>query len=301
MQASYAMLLSESDKLDVQEKHLLDSMENLHLLYVLQFELLLAIRDKAQNFHKVASKRYLPQGSIYEKSPNFYQNQVLLKLASSLSVQDFKLKKNTTHWQDHEEIIDLLWGAIKEEQFVADYLSIENPDFVQDKQFVIDLFRKIIAPHDALHEFYENEIITWLDDVPFVNTWVLNQLKSIKRKGGFNLEPLYKDAEDKDFAKKLLRKTILNYQKYEKEVVSRTPNWDPDRITKIDKVLMVMGIVEFLDFPSIPTKVTINEYIEIAKDYATQKSSYFINGVLDKLVTDFNQEKRIQKTGRGLM
>ena len=181
------------------------------------------------------------------------------------------------------------------------YLKIENPDFYADKKYVHTLFKEIIAPNEHLAEFFESEVITWVDDIPFVNTWIINNLNLMTPTGTFILDPLYKDPDDKDFALQLFRKTILNYSKYEIEIDGKTPNWDSERITKIDKLLMVMGIAEFLNFPSIPTKVTINEYIELAKDYATQKSSFFINGVLDKIVEDYNKEEKIQKVGRGLL
>jgi N utilization substance protein B len=112
---------------------------------------------------------------------------------------------------------------------------------------------------------------------------------------------LYKDVEDKDFGRDLFRKTVLNEKELAKEYIDRTPNWDPDRISEVDTIMLKMAICEFLRFPSIPIKVTINEYLEIAKEYATPKSSIFINGVLDNLVKDLQKTDKLNKTGRGLM
>ena len=123
-------------------------------------------------------------------------------------------------------------------------------------------------------------MISWVDDIPFVNTWIVRSLSKLKEGKIFILDSLYKDNDDKQFVSDLFRKTILKQQDYQKDIADQTPNWESDRIADIDMILIKMAITEFLNFPSIPIKVTINEFIEIAKDYSTEKSSYFINGVL---------------------
>lgn len=115
------------------------------------------------------------------------------------------------------------------------------------------------------------------------------------------LGSLYKNVDDQEFVSDLFKKVILNHHNYEVDIKKHTPNWETDRIADMDMILIKMGICEFLNFPSIPTRVTINEYIELAKDYSTQKSSYFVNGVLDKLSRDYTQSKRLVKVGRGLL
>ncbi len=301
MQSAYAMLLSENDNLNTQEKELYKSINNLYDLYVLQYTLLLALRRKADTYYKLAKKRYVPGHSVWENSDNIVKNKLLLSLEKSVTLSDYLSDNDETLWDQYPEIIDLLWTAMQKETFAEDYLAIDKPTFQEDKTFIVSLYKTIIAPSDFLHEFYESEVISWVDDIPFVNTWVLQQIQRLNKKTPFILDPLYKDEEDKIFARQLLHKTMLNFSKYEEEIITKTPNWDSERITRIDKVLMVMGITEFLNFPSIPTKVSINEYIEIAKDYATHKSSFFINGVLDKLVVEFNEAGKIKKTGRGLL
>ena len=124
-------------------------------------------------------------------------------------------------------------------------MSISDPDYTDDKIIIIDLFKKIIAPDTSLSEFYENQVISWVDDIPFVNTWIVNNLNSIKKEKSFTPDALYKNDDDRLFAIDLFRKTVLNYHTYEKEIDLKTPNWDSERITKIDKLLIVMGITEF--------------------------------------------------------
>jgi N utilization substance protein B len=144
-------------------------------------------------------------------------------------------------------------------------------------------------------------MISWVDDIPFVNTWIVKSLSKQKLQNNFVLGSLYKDQDDEDFVKDLFQKTILNNKEYEKDITDKTPNWETDRIAGMDMILIKMAITEFINFPSIPTRVTINEYIEISKDYSTENSSYFINGVLDKISKEFIQSKRIVKIGRGLL
>jgi len=299
MQSAYALLLSENDDLSNQERYLKGSIDNLHKLYYLNLQLLSVILKKAADYYKVSKDNFLSTSTHVTNSKNLLKNKVLHQINEGLL--EIEEDKNSINWEDYSEVVAVVWEKILQNKEFASYMSLGEPNYEDDKNIIIHLFKKIIAPSDALADFYEGQIISWTDDIPFVNTWMVENLKKIKRSKIFVPDRLYKDKEDKQFTLDLFRKTILNYGKYEEDLASKTPNWDKDRITKIDKLLIVMGIAEFFHFPSIPTKVTINEYIEIAKDYATPKSSYFINGVLDKLLVDYNEQKSIHKIGRGLM
>jgi N utilization substance protein B len=183
-----------------------------------------------------------------------------------------------------------------------DYMSKSQSTFDEDKYFIADLFTEVIAPNDKLYEYLEDYRLTWLDDVPLVNTMILKQIKQVKEaQEEFKVTKLYKDEDDKDYAKNLFRKTVLNEVELSKQYIDKTPNWDTDRIAEIDTIILKMAICEFLKFPSIPVKVTINEYLEIAKEYSTPKSSIFINGILDNLIKDLKNENKLVKTGRGLL
>ena len=167
---------------------------------------------------------------------------------------------------------------------------------------MVDLYSEIIAPDEKLFEFISDEALTWIDDIPLVNTLIIKLLKGIRYDNPKNyLTPsLFKDEDDKEFAINLLRKSVLNDEKYHEYVVEKTPKWDSDRIALLDIIMIKMAITEFLKFPSIPIKVTLNEYLEIAKEYSTPKSSVFINGILDILSKDFAAQNLTQKIGRGL-
>jgi transcription antitermination protein NusB len=162
---------------------------------------------------------------------------------------------------------------------------------------------EVIVPNEKLYEYLEDNTLTWVDDIPVVNTQIIKQLKGIKQieEGNFRVPKLYKDNEDRDFVKELFRKTVLNETEFAKEYVDKTPNWDSERIAEIDTIILKMAICEFVKFPSIPIKVTLNEYLELAKEYSTPKSSIFINGILDNLVKELQVSNKIIKAGRGLM
>jgi N utilization substance protein B len=180
-------------------------------------------------------------------------------------------------------------------------MSNRENDFQEDKQFVLDVFTEIIVPNEKLYDYLEDDKLTWIEDIPLVNTEIIKQLKAVKENSEVRMPRLYKDIEDKDFAKNLFRKTVLNEKELAKQYVDKTPNWDTERIAEIDTIILKMAICEFLKFPSIPVKVTINEYLEVAKEYSTPKSSIFINGILDSLVKEYQSNNTLLKTGRGLM
>jgi N utilization substance protein B len=161
----------------------------------------------------------------------------------------------------------------------------------------------LVVPNEKLYEFLEDNKLTWIDDIPVVNTQIIKQLKQIKsaKDEAFKIPKLFKDQEDQEFVTNLFRKTVLNEKELAKEYVDKTPNWDSERIAEIDTIVLKMAICEFVKFPSIPVKVTINEYLEIAKEYSTPKSSIFINGILDNLVKEFEIANKLNKIGRGLM
>jgi len=301
MQSAYALLLAENDDLDAQERYLKESINRLHELYILQLQLLVAVLEKATSHFESSKKNFIPTDSILTKSPNFVNNKVLHQLKNSIRLDELYSNQKEKIWEFHTELVEIIWGEIKEHASYTSYMHLTEPSYKDDKKFILDVYKKIIAPNEQLHDFYEAAVISWVDDIPFVNTWITGNINNLTSTRNFSPDSLYKDLEDQVFALDLFRKSVLNYSRFEKNIDAKTPNWDTERITKIDKLLMVMSIAEFFYFPSIPTKVSINEYIEIAKDYATPKSSYFINGVLDKMLNDYQKDGSIQKTGRGLL
>ncbi len=303
MQTIYAMHQSGSDDLIKQEKFLLYSIDSIQDLYLTMISSLMEICKKESEFLHKSSLKHLATPA--ERNPNkkFINNAVfkIFEENNSLSIALETRKINA--WYLNNEYIMLLLQEIKESKSYEEYMDKKEQSFEDDKQFIIDIFTNIIVPNEKVYEHLEDDNISWIDDIPLVNTLIIKQLKSLKpiEADDFSVPRVYKDADDKEFAKDLFKKTVLNEKDLAKKFANKTPNWDADRIAEIDTIILKMAVCEFIKFPSIPVKVTLNEYLELAKEYSTPKSSVFINGILDSIVKDLEASKTLVKTGRGLM
>ncbi|MBT8280832.1 MAG: transcription antitermination factor NusB [Muriicola sp.] len=304
MQCIYAITQSREDSLDKQEKFLRLSIENTYTLYLLMLCLLRELHAMA--LHHVAhdSKKYMASAADeFPDKKKFVHNQLLLQLVENPSLDEELKRRKIKGWYLNEDYVKIVFKEIVSSRLYASYMKKEGNSYGEDKNLIIELFREVIAPNEKLYEFFEDDKLTWVDDIPLVNTFILKQLKNVKQdqSQGYFLPPLLKDEEDMEFAGKLLSKTLLQNKTLEEEIQAKTPNWDKDRIADIDSILLKMAICELLNFPSIPERVSINEYLEIAKEYSTPKSSIFINGILDKLVKEYKSNGKLKKAGRGLL
>ncbi|MCF6132920.1 transcription antitermination factor NusB [Flavobacterium wongokense] len=301
MQSIYALHQKSSDDIEKEEKFLLHSIDSIQDLYLIMLSSLIEIRKKEVVFLETSSKKHL--ATPEEKNPNrkFVDNAVLQQLEESNSLSIALEKRKINNWTLDDTYILILLNEIKQSALYQKYMVNRKNTYQEDKDFVADVFTEIIAPNEKLYDYLEDNKLTWIDDIPLVNTQIVKQLKQLNEKDEFRVTKLYKDQEDQEFVGNLFRKTVLNEVDLAKEYIDKTPNWDAERIAELDTIILKMAICEFLKFPSIPLKVTINEYLEIAKEYSTPKSSIFINGILDNLIKEFQNENKIQKTGRGLM
>ena len=303
MQCIYALIQSKDESLEKQEKFLKLSMNNMYVLYILMLSLIKELHALAEKHLQHASKKYLAtEEDSYPNPEKFVNNQVLQQIANNSQLQEHISKRKLNNWYLNEDYVKIIHKEVLASSFYKSYMTSGKTGYAEDKELVVELFKNVIAPNEKIYEYFEDDQLTWIDDFPIVNTFLLKRLKKAESdvKEGYFLPRLLKDEQDMDFAKKLLTKTLLNNDTWEKEIEGKTPNWDNDRIAEIDSIILKMAICELLNFPSIPEKVTLNEYLEIAKEYSTPKSSIFINGVLDKLAKEYKTEGRLQKMGRGL-
>ena len=303
MQTIYAFKGGESDDFSPNQKFLLFSIENMYNLYLLLVSLLIEVQKRAEaDLLKKQNKHLATQE---DKNPNrkFVNNELLLLLKENLQLKNQLEAHKINNWELDSEYVDVIFKAIVASDLYKTYMQNRVSDFKEDKLFIVDIFKEVIAPNDKLYEYIEDKNLTWLDDLPTINTTILKQLRKAKPSIAENYftPKLYKDADDKQFAIDLFKKTLLNRTASNKEIEKKTQNWDADRIANVDYVLLQMAICELKNFPSIPVKVTINEYLEIAKEYSTPKSSVFINGILDKLVKEYEEAGNLNKIGRGLV
>lgn len=300
MQSMYAMLQSRSDDLAREEKFLKLSVRKMVDLYVLNFQLMLEIRKLAHKKIELSKKKILATKEDLQPNTKFIDNRLLHIFDQSVSLEGYIELNKLENWKENDEYVKLIWEELQKSELYQNYMRTEENSFNVDKDFIINFFKEIIAPNEKLSDYFEDTLISWVDDIPFVNTWVLKTLNKQGAKKTFVLDNIYKDDDDKQFVSDLFNKVMLHHHKYEEDIREKTPNWEADRIADIDMILIKMAMTEFLHFPTIPIRVTINEYIELAKDYSTNKSGYFINGVLDKISKDYLKSEKIVKVGRGL-
>jgi len=301
MQSVYAMLQAKNDDLNKEEKFLIFSVKKAIDLYILQLLLLVEVKKLALEHLEIKKKKHLATAEDINPNLNFINNQVIAAIENSSKINRYVADKKLNNWKNDREYIRVILDELEKSEIFKNYIRTNESSLKEDKLFITQFFKEIIAPNEKLFDYYESQNLSWVDDYPLVNTMVLKSIKEFRKGNLFELNHLDIKDDDQEFLIDLFRKTILHHQEFLDDIDDKTPNWDADRIAEIDLILIKMAITEFLYFPSIPTKVTINEYIEIAKDYSTSKSSYFINGVLDKLLKDYNKSKRLQKIGRGLL
>ena len=301
MQVLYAQ--SANSKEDDSASQLQNSMEHMYKLYLLMTSLLIKLRERAIDHQKRSEKKYIKTQEDVNPNMRFVDNFLLQKLAEDTALKAELESHKIQYWEQDGEYVELIYQDLIKSDLYESFMSNSKSSLENDVAFVVEVFREIIVSNNKLYDYFQDKNITWVDDFPVVNTFIVKLFKPIttKLKTEFFTPNLFKDKEDEAFGFKLMKATRDNFEVYNAEIISKTKNWDKDRIAKIDFVLLQMAICEFQEFPSIPTKVTINEYIELAKEYSTPKSNVFINGVLDKIVKDYRNQKTLNKKGRGLM
>ncbi len=303
MQSVYSFKVGEGKMLDDEIVFFKDSMAKSYDLYFLMFSLLKSIKQYVDDQLVTYNAHKILKDQKYLKLKRLSDNRFLEFINQHKVLNKYFKNKKFISW-DLEFIFtkDLVEEIISNEAFKV-YLDNKSPSEKDDLEWLIKSYKNIIASSSYLYNYLEDNNLTWIDDLPVVNTFILKTLKKLKTN---NLESLKfpkidESFDDIDFGIQLLKKSILEEEKLLKELEGKTPNWGAERIAQMDKVILKIAIAEILYFPEIPTKVTINEYLEISKDYSTPNSNNFINGVLDKLVREFVDEKRMIKQGRGLL
>lgn len=302
MQIIYALKISDFEYTKQTEKNLLDSIDSMYDLYLILISLLVELLKKAENKFLISKQKILTHNKSHFDNQKIIKNQFLNYLKLNEVFNQEIRKRSLDVWEIDFKYVDLIYDQLIKSDFYSEYLTSIELSFKNDKDFVSRLYKDVIVKDEKLYSYLEDKNINWVDDLPLVNTIILkliNKSKKVNLKK-YLLPKLYKDSKDKLFAKKLLKTTLENYSKYNKEISKKTKNWDSERIAKLDYIMLNMAVCELVEFKTIPIKVTLNEYIEISKEYSTPKSNIFINGVLDSIVKDFTKKRKIIKEGRGL-
>jgi len=302
LQICYAYFKSDNQPIDLSEKELFFSIHKTYDLYHYLILLMLDVNQYAQSRMDLASHKRIPTFDDLNPNKKFVENK-LLKLIEKNTALKHYLNNQKLSWVKYPELIKNLYIEIRDSELYKAYMSSTTSSFTEDKKFISDVYSQIIINFEPLYQNLEEQSIYWNDDVEFVINMILKSLRAFKVNSDERVElmPLFKNDEDIEFTKRLFRKATLNYKEYEGLISKFIQNWDVERVAFIDNVIMCLAIAELTEFSDIPTKVTLDEYIEIAKFYSTQKSNLFINGILDKILEYLKKEGKVIKTGRGLI
>lgn len=302
LQAAYAFFKSGTGSLDKSEKELFFSIDKTYELYLSIYKLIIDLSRYAGNRIDLGREKLSPTYQDINPNTRFRDNQLISSLENH-KLLNILFKKHRISWDNNPELIRNLYKHLTESEFYLSYLDEKELSWQSDKKFVLQMLNELILVSESLDQELEERSIYWNDDLEFS---VLMVGKSLKKYSGSNDPPipiasLFKDEEDPLFVKKLFRNVVLHHDEYEKLIDNHTRNWDIERIAFMDILIMELAIAEILENESIPTRVSFNEYIEIAKFYSTEKSSNFINGILDKIIQQLKDDNRIVKRGRGLI
>lgn len=302
MQSLYAFRSSSDQTIKQAEKELFHSIDKSYDLYHLLLLLLTDVRNYASNRIDIKMQKKMPTSEDLNPNRRFVNNGIILNLENNKSLQKYVESKKLS-WVDHPELIKKLYDQLITSSEYNAYMEAPENSLNDDRSIIDFFYAHIVAESADLFQVLEEKSIYWNDDIEFVISMIIKTLQKFKPNSSDlkSLMPLFKDDDDIDFTKNLLRKSILNHDENSKIIEHHLLNWDIERVAFIDILIMELAICEFLYFPSIPTKVTLNEYIDLARYYSTNKSRNFINGILDKILKTLKNEEKIQKTGRGLI
>jgi N utilization substance protein B len=302
MQSLYAFHTSPDLTIKQAEKELFHSINRTYDLYHLLLQLLVEVQKYAQERIESSKQKNFPTEEDLNPNTKFIHNGVIVSLSNNTHLFDYVDSKKV-NWVDNYSFIKKTYHKLIESEYYAKYMSNSENTIKEDRELVEYFYAVILAESDDLYQLLEEKSIYWNDDVEFVISMIIRTLNKFKANSPDfkSLMPLFKNQEDEDFAKELIRKSIINSEEYRNIIKSHLKNWEIDRVAFIDVLIMEMAICEFLNFPSVPTKVSLNEYIDLARYYSTTKSRTFINGILDKILKSLKEEGKIKKQGRGLI
>lgn len=298
----YAYFKTDDPSINKFEKELFHSIEKTYELYFYFLLLSTELQKLEDDRITLGKNKRIPTEEDLNPNTKFLNNRVINQINVNSQLLRY-INEKGVGWANNPEFVKKLYKLITSNQYFHLYMESEQDSYEWDKKVLVKIYSEDILNHEPLYQLLEEESIYWNDDVDFVISMIIKTLKGFRASDNEDarLMPMFKNEEDRDFVKNLYRKAILKSDDNLKLISEYTKNWDVDRIAFMDILLMQTALAEITEFPSIPVKVTLNEYIEISKFYSTNKSSTFINGILDKIVNKLRRENKIQKQGRGLI
>ena len=296
VQIVYSWYQNSNNSLRNAEKELLEGFQKSYDLYFYLLLLMVKITDMYEERVEMKKNKFLPTEEDLHPDTHLIDNKFIKQLRNNQNLNKY-LSERPLDWSDNDTFVRNLLDAILNSEEYKSYASIAAPSYAEDKDFWRKIFKQYIYLNEELEDILEDESIFWNDDIETVETFVLKTIKQFSEENGDKqpLLPMFKDEEDKQYALKLLDETIMNEKKYRALIEKHTEKWDFDRIAFMDMIIMQVAIAEIYSCESIPTSVTLNEFIDIAKSYSTPKSGTFVNGILDAIVNEAKSQHIIFK------
>ena len=291
VQLTYAYYVNGSGDQTNAEKELLFSLSQAYELYLLLLQFIVALRNEAENQWSLNDNRLNREGGINQTRRNFIDNKFALQLKDCEQLQELT-ERNKGIWEENVGTIRKVLQLIEQSECYENYMKIPAPTYEDDREFWKQVYKTIIIPNDDINEVLEESSLYWNDDRFVVDTFIIKTIRRFEESNGAKQQLLeeYRSTEDRSFAINLFRNTIDNCEEYRGYMAEVSKNWDVERFSMMDIVLLQMAIAELLNFPDIAVHVTINEYIELAKIYSTPKSSGYVNGMLDAIARMLNEK-----------
>ena len=298
MQSLYSYFSAKEDNMPAAERAMLKHINEVVELNLVIIALLIELVKHADNFYEEGKNKHLPSAEDLNPNRRFVDNELIALIRDDSTLMG-RVSRVSGIWlkNDHDVIRKVFAELHKSEQY-AKYLAAEDKGIEVDQRFVVNALNDIILNDELVHHILEERSIYWTDDLPFVATIIMGQIKSQK---DMNPTTVFKDKSDEKFALKLFHNTINNNKEYEDIIVKFSKNWELERIAIMDQLFLKMAFAEIFSMEDLPVKVSMNEYIEISKYYGGPKSKLFVNGLLDNVVKTYTREGKLKKVGRGLI
>jgi N utilization substance protein B len=302
MQLLFAYYSEEKPDIVKFEKTLFDSFERFRDLYIALLLLPAEMQAKAIEKIEAGMNKKLPTKEDLHPNTKFVTNTLVRILSNSRTLEKAS-KEIHLRWKDNDDLLRGMFKSLIESDDYKEYMNSKERGFEHDREYLLRFIRRHLINYESMHDYLEETGIFWNDDLDLAASMALKTLKMIKEKDeDVELLPLWKaDDDEEEYTKNIFRKTITMGEEHEKLIAESAPNWDADRIALMDMVILKMALAEARTCESIPLKVTMNEYIELANYYSTPKSNVFINGLLETLFAKLQADSKIKKIGRGLV
>ena len=274
-------------KSDVLEKNMFKEIDKIYDLYIYQLNFLVALKNLAEQQIEIGKNKFIKTDNEINPNQKFINNQILKKIEENEERLSYTSKHKELNWDLHDDLLVKTFQRMISGKRYQDFMKEDGYSFEDDQKFIGKLYLRYIAENEDFHDHFEDKEMSWADDFHIANSMVQKTIGFMKENESVHtLIKMIKDEDDNIFAKKLLRSCLNNWENNEKKIEERLQNWEIERLSLIDKIVLVTAISEMDDFPQTATRIIINEYVEISKVFGTEKSNIFVNGILDKYSKD---------------